>query len=307
MNLQFLFFLPFLFFLSFFPFACQSHASEQTLPDTLRVGYSAKLLGDADARDAQVAMDLWARELNRFVGVRTFPKSIIFADLPSMFEAIQKRQVDMISLQALDFLRFKDRVPLEPVFVSANQADGRQERVFLVRKEKAPTKMDSLKNKTLALQSRSKDEVTHLWLETLLAREGIPDPQEFFGQVKEVTKGSQAVMPVFFRQVDAAIVARSTFETMSLLNPQIGGDLTVIAHSKSLLGNISCFHRDLAENLKKIIIAKAPTLHESPNLKQMFIFFQSDRFILFQPSHLHNLAELWREYQDIRKKSSARR
>ena len=282
-------------------------AEETRYPDVIRVGYSSKLFADVDIRDVQVAMDMWAKELNRIVGVNTFPKSIIFTDTVSMVEAVKQHQVDMLSLSAIDYLAIKDKVPLEPTFVASNGLDKRQERVLLVRKDRGITKVGQLKGKTLATLSRSRDEASLVWLDVVLAREGIREGEKFFTAVREATKASQAILPVFFRQVDAAIVSRSAFETMIALNPQIGQEISVLASSKNLLGNISCVHRDLNSGLKKLIIEKAQRLHESAGTKQMFTLLQTDRIVLFQPSYLDSLADLIREHTELTMKLAKKR
>jgi ABC-type phosphate/phosphonate transport system substrate-binding protein len=277
----------------------RTFAEEIRYPDVIRVGYSSKLFADVDIRDVQVAMDMWAKELNRIVGVNTFPKSVIFTDTVSMVEAVKQHKVDMLSLSAIDYLAIKDRVPLEPAFVALNGLDKRHERVLLVRKDKGVTKVIQLKGKTLAVLSRSRDEASLIWLDVVLAREGLREGEKFFGTVREANKASQAILPVFFRQADAAIVSRSAFETMIALNPQIGQQISVLASSKNLLGNISCFHRDLDSGLKKLIIEKAQRLHESAGTKQMFTLLQTDRIVLFQPSYLDSLADLIREHNEL--------
>jgi ABC-type phosphate/phosphonate transport system substrate-binding protein len=276
-----------------------TRAEETRYPDIIRVGYSAKLFADVDIRDVQAAMDLWAKELNRMVGVNTFPKSIIFTDMASMVEAVKQHKVDMLSLSALDYLSVKDKLPLEPTFVASNGVDNRQERVLLVRKDEGITKVAQLKGRVLAVLSRSRDEVSFIWLDVVLAREGIHERVNFFSTIREATKASQAILPVFFHQVDAAIVPRSAFETMIALNPQIGQEIGVLASSKNLLGNIACFHRDLDSGLKKRIIEKAPRLHESPGMGQMFTLLKTDRIVLFQPSYLDSLADLVREHSEL--------
>jgi phosphonate transport system substrate-binding protein len=159
----------------------------------------------------------------------------------------------------------------------------------------------------MIIPSFAKDEISSLWLDNLLAREGLPDSRNFLGALKEVNKTSQGVMSLFFRQADAALVTRSVFETMTQLNPQIGEALAINTKSKSFLGFISCMRKNLDPKLKQLIKERAVKLHENQNLKQMFILLQTDRIIYFQPEHLENLSELWRESQNVGKNTAQRR
>ncbi|MBP1719567.1 MAG: ABC-type phosphate/phosphonate transport system periplasmic component-like protein, partial [Deltaproteobacteria bacterium] len=152
-----------------------------------------------------------------------------------------------------------------------------------------------------------KDEISSLWFETLLVREGLPDSRNLLGVIKEVNKTSQGVMGLFFRQADAALTTRSVFETMTQLNPQIGEALAVSTKSKSFLGFISCMRKNLDPNLKNLIKEKAVKFHENQNLKQMFILLQTERIIPFRPEFLEDLSELWRESQNPGKNTAKRR
>jgi ABC-type phosphate/phosphonate transport system substrate-binding protein len=281
-------------------------AEENGFPKVVRIGYSLKIFPDVDIRDAQVAMDLWSREINRIVQANVFPKSVIFQDIPSMLEAIRKQEIDMLNLASLDYLRIKNKSNIEPLFVTANQVGNGQERVLIVRKDRGLAKISHLKDTILNVQSRLRDEISLLWLNTLLARNGSMEAEKFFRQVREVSKASQAVLPVFFGQVDSAVVSRSGMEMTSVLNPQLNEDLSILASSKNLVGYISCINKSFDESLKRLMIEKAPKMHESPSGKQMFILVQVDRVIPFKPSYLDNLIELEREHRMLSGGSIAR-
>jgi ABC-type phosphate/phosphonate transport system substrate-binding protein len=282
-------------------------AAEKSYPALFKVGFSSKVFVDVDARDAQVAMDMYARELNRIVGVETPARASIFMDSHALAEAILRKEVDMPILPALDFLRFEGKVPCEPVFTATNQTGEKQERLLLVRKDGGILRLDLLKGKTVAIPAILRDEVSSLWFESLLAREGLPEMKYFLGSTREMNKASQGIMALFFRQVDAAITLRSVFEIMTQLNPQIGQDLAVIVKSESYLGTISCLHKNLDKDLRQIILERAVKLHEAPNLKQMFTLLQTERIVHFRPDHLENLLELWRQSRNSEKNSAKRR
>jgi ABC-type phosphate/phosphonate transport system substrate-binding protein len=284
-----------------------ARAAEKSHPDIFRVGFSSKVFLDVDIRDAQVAMDMYARELNRIVGVETPARASIFMDTHAMAEAILRKEVDMPILPALDFLRYQDKVPCEPVFMATNQIGERQERLLLVRKDGGIARLDHLKGKTMVIPTFLRDEVSSLWFETLLAREGLPEMKHFLGSTREVNKASQGIMALFFRQADAAITIRSAFEIMTQLNPQVGQDLAVIAKSKPYLGTVSCLHKNLDKDLRQIILERAVKLHEAPNLRQMFTLLQTERIVHFRPDQLENLLELWRQSRNFEKNSANRR
>jgi hypothetical protein len=73
-----------------------------------------------------------------------------------------------------------------------------------------------------------------LWLDTQLLRQQLPPSHSFFRSVKLVENASQAVLPVFFRQADACLLPRWSYDTMVELNPQVKEQTTILVHSPLL-------------------------------------------------------------------------
>ena len=148
--------------------AGHGQAGNKALADiTIRVGYSLSLFPDVEKKDAQIAIEIWSKELNRLIGTRAVPKAVIFDDLQALVDAANNGEIDMVSLVTLDYIKIKDRVSLEPAFVPLNRDEKGEEKILLVRRDKGITKISQLKNKKLALQSGTKGNIALLWLDTL--------------------------------------------------------------------------------------------------------------------------------------------
>ena len=268
---------------------------QDVLPKVLRVGFSSRVFADTDPRDAQAAMELWTKELSHSMGIKALPRTIIFRNTADLLEAVNKGDLIIVSLPAIDYLKIHDEAQLTPSIVSSSNAGRGREFVLITRRDRGIRTVADLRGKTINLLPAAKQEVSHLWLDVLLMREGKRDSSSFFRQVKEAASASQAIMTVFFKQADAAIVSRGAFETSKDLNPQIGNQLSVIAESKSLMGDISCIPNMVNNKLKLSIEYAAEHLHESTIGKQIFTLFQIDRTIPFQPSYLDGISDLLRE------------
>ena len=268
---------------------------QDVLPKVLRVGFSSRVFADTDPRDAQAAMELWTKELSHSMGIKALPRTIIFRNTADLLEAVNKGDLIIVSLPAIDYLKIHDEARLTPSIVSSSNAGRGREFVLITRRDRGIRTVADLRGKTINLLPAAKQEVSHLWLDVLLMREGKRDRSSFFRQVKETASASQAIMTVFFKQADAAIVSRGAFETSKALNPQIGNQLSVIAESKSLMGDISCIPNMVNNKLKLSIEYAAEHLHESTIGKQIFTLFQIDRTIPFQPSYLDGISDLLRE------------
>jgi len=66
-------------------------------PEILRVGYSTKFLNDVGVADAQVALELWTRELSKSAMpmLKMQPKPLIEDNLQSIVNALKNREIDL--------------------------------------------------------------------------------------------------------------------------------------------------------------------------------------------------------------------
>lgn len=206
----------------------------------LNIGYTKSLLSDVDFKDAQVAMDLWVKELSKSTKNPLQPRSILIDDLPALIRAINAKQVDVLGLSCLDYFKIKDQVNLEPGMVVIIGGKPSKEFSLITRRDKGLKNLGELKNsKLLVCDEKPGNGVPLMWLDTFLVKQGVPSSKRLFISIKEVDKVSQAVLPLFFKQVDACLVSRSGFETMVELNPQIGEQLTILATSPGfVLGGV---------------------------------------------------------------------
>jgi phosphonate transport system substrate-binding protein len=273
---------------------------------TLRVGFSAQVFPDIDQRDAQVAMELWTRELARGMGIKTTPITIIYKNPNDLLEAVKRGDLTVATLPAIEYLQIKGKSPLTPIIVASSNAGTARQYALIVKRGRGIKSIADLRGKTILIPSSTKYAASHIWLHILLGRGLQQDRSLFFRQVHESPAASKSILKVFFNQVDAAIVSRGALETSKLLNPQIERELAVIAESKPLHGDITCVPTIVSEKLKHAITNSALHLHETTTGKQMFTLFQIDKVIPFNSSYLSGLEELLRERDRLMTKQTKR-
>jgi phosphonate transport system substrate-binding protein len=240
------------------------------------------------------------------MGLRTVPQTVIFKNAADLLAAVKRGELTIVSLPAIDYLKIRNEVRMTPFVVSSSNAGKARQFILLVRRDSGIRTVADLRGKTVLILPATKHEVCHLWLDVLLIREGNRDRSTFLRQVKEANSASQAIMALFFRQTDAAIVSRGAFETAMDLNPQIGNQLSVISESKSLLGDITCIPDSVNDKLRISIEYAALHLHERAIGRQIFTLFKIDRTISYQPSYISGVSDLLKEYARLKAKAFKR-
>lgn len=264
------------------------------LPKVLHVAFSSRTFPGVELSDAQIAMELWARELSRNAGI---PKArvTIFNDVNEIREAVRHGNIHMVTMPPVEFLKYRRELKIVPAYVAANKSGKDMENLIVVRRDSGMQTVRDLRGRTLAMASASHHGASLIWLNVLSMREGAGQATGFFRRLHETKNASQAVIGVFFRKFDGALVTRASLEACSSVNPQLDRELAVIAKSDSLVGDISCLPVNIGEKLRIAIDTAALTLHEKTVGRQMATLFQVNRVAPFKPSYLSGLEELLRE------------
>ena len=269
-------------------------------------GYSARLLFDVVPRDAQAALELWSRELHRLAGHTIRPRPIIYEDLRTMIDAVSRKEIDLVALSALDYLRLADRALVEPALVGNKGNGAYEEHVLLVRGDSRISRFEDVRGKRLVVPAGTMGEMALLWLDTLLFRRGLPDTAGYVAEVKTAGKTQQALLSVFFGQADAAVVPRSGFATSIELNPQLGRQLTIIAASPTLLPGLMCFRKEFDAEQRRIVTEASLDLKNNAAGRQILMLFKIREVVRFSSEDIEQLVGLLREHTASQRKRGGR-
>jgi len=273
----------------------------------LRSGFLSRIFSDIDPRDAQATLEILTREISRNMGLSTTPRVIIYPSIEAMTCAIRNGELDIISMPTVEYLRIRDTVPLIPSFVGAHNNGMGTKYILIARHDSGIRSFSDLKGKTILLPQANKHEESHVWLDVLLMKEGKTNINAFFSRVKEFPKISHAIMGVFFRQADGAIVTRAGLDANMALNPQIGRQLTVIAESPFLSDGVTCLLPTASETFRRTVGKAIMKLNESTTGRQLFTIFQTSGTVPFKSAYLEGLEELLREQSRLKTKSAKRK
>lgn len=281
--------------------------AEEALLPSLVIGFSSSVLADVDLKDAKAATKLWADVIMRRKNQKVESQAEIYESQASMEAALRAELVDFVWLLPKDFLDTRGRLPIVPVVISTPLKGLLNEFVLLVRRDAGVRSLRDLKNKRLALEVEHDGSIPLIWLETLLMKEGEAEkPHQFFASIRATRKSSPTVLPVFFGQADACIVARGAFETMVELNPQLGKELQAIATSAPFASAVGSLRTGFYEKYKGQITSSLELLHDDPQGRQILTLFRQGKLVRFNESYLASVASLLKERDALRLKLGRR-
>lgn len=275
-----------------FPGTAQAEPSSPTAH--LNAGYPRVAFTDVDLKDAQAALEMWTRQVTKVSEFPMTTKVSIYPDELAIAEAFQEKKLDLGILSTSMYLKIKDKVFLDPVFVPSCHNHVGDEYLLVVHRESGITSVKQLQGRKILMHPRITPLSIHiLWVNWLLKQQGLPPYERFFGGVKEMEKPSQAILPVFFKKAEACLVMRRVFQTVTELNPQMGQDLVIIAQSPPLLRGIIVFRRDYSDKIKQAVSKTLAELHTHPQGKQILTLLKYDKLVTFKTEYLHSLAPFY--------------
>jgi len=266
----------------------------------LRVGYPSRMFFDVDARDAQVAIELWSKQVTTHMGTPLESRTIFFDNLDSLVKMIKGGEIDVLTLFTLDYMKIKEKVDIEPFLVAVRNDQVGDEFLLLTHVDSRANSIEDLKDGDLIVETgRSSLPLGLLWLDTLLMKAELAKRSSYFNSIKETTKTSQAILPVFFQQADLCIVTRHSFETMAELNPQLHTNLIVLAHSPNLVRALYFAQKGMDSEIREVVEDGATQLQHHVEGQQILTLFKAERIIPFEPHYLDGVKDLLNEHKEL--------
>ncbi len=260
-------------------------------PIIMRLGYTHYAFSDVDLKDAQAAMEIWTKHIVKG-SIPVEPKVTIYRDEESLLRALQTNEVNMAALASTTYLKVKDKLPLKPFFVPLSKGQVGEEFCLLVHRQSGITDASQLKNRKLLFFPRcSPNSPQNLWLNNFLRDKGLLDKDRFFKCIEITETPSQAVLPVFFRKIDACYVPRQFIETIAEMNPQVGHNLQILTHSPPIVRGLLVIRSDIDPDLKELLTKSLNEMDKQPQGRQILTLLRYDRLIPYQPGHLANVVD----------------
>lgn len=265
----------------------------------LRLAISVETLIGANINDARAAYRVWISEAFRQAGnvpIEIAPE--IFVPSVQILREIRQGAVDCFGINALEFAKVIDLTDPDDVLLLSYLASG-IEYVLLVHRNSPFCRLEDLHGAQIATQLNHDMVLLPAWLDTMLAARSLPAAAHFFPRLTDCEKLSQALLPVFFRRLDGACVARRNWDTAVELNPQLGRDLWPLAVSPPVIPCGIGVRRGSNPAAVKIFIDSMLRLSGEPEGRQILALYQATGFVVRPLSVLNETLEMVRQHERV--------
>ena len=250
-------------------------------------------LNEADARASIKALSSTIARENE---IEADPDPLITTTTEQTADAVRTGLIDAISLTMEEYRVLRTQVAFDRFLLSVFAGDPTETYLLLVHKQGPLQTLADLKGRKLLVLSGARMSLALPWLDVELLKNSLPASSDLAGVLAEAAKAPRAILPVFFRQADACLVARRAYNTVIELNPQIGRDLRVLASSPPYIPGMFAFRASCSSKLKEKSIRVFTQLHQTLYGQQSLLIFQSSQVQEFPASAFANALSLLDEY-----------
>jgi ABC-type phosphate/phosphonate transport system substrate-binding protein len=268
----------------------------------IQFGLAGSLLESLNASDALAATKIWAENLGMPEGLWDRVDTCVLYSHANLIDQVNHGLLDIIAIPTLEYIAIEHELAAKPAvtYVLGNQLETKY--VLLVSRDAGIKTLDDLKDKRIGIFSKGgAHSLAKLWLDVYLMKNGFEPKEKFFKDVINVSMPSQAILPVFFNQLDAAVVSSLTFELGVELNPQLGQRLKIFSSSEPFVTTVVCLRNNLDENIKNRYVDCALNAHENLRTFQIFTLYRVTRIVRWESSYLDNVRKLIENFKQLSK------
>ena len=208
-------------------------------------------------------------------------------------QAVRNGLVDGVAVTMPEYVQVAAYCEPDFFVLDNKHAHGGEEYLILAHAASGIRSAPDLRGRSLIVHDASVTCLADAWLRVLLAQVAGGGRKEFFGTAaRDANISRGVVLPVFFRKADACLVARSAFDTMCELNPQLARELRVVATSPKVVPVLTGFHKNALPDVKTRLASALVTLQHSVIGGQVLTLFQSRGIVAGDSSALRGTLEM---------------
>jgi len=267
--------------------------------ESFRIGFYQPSSKAMNSTDFKIGMEIWLKEMAGQYGIDT--RTYYYKDPKKLAEAFRDKTINMAVATPLVFVRYFDKKLMVPGVVGFKTSKEKSSKMLvLVRKEDRRKPLALLLRRPVAIPRIADN--GRLFLRYQCLRHGIRRPLKFL----KLQNGGQAILKLFFKKSDIAVVSQATFDMAAELNPQVKERLEPYMKADLPIGSFTYIRRGIDPRLYRTIIEHALKMPDTPRGKQVLILFQTDTVEVCNVHDLDSTERFYKMYRHLLQRRAKR-
>ncbi len=266
---------------------------------SLSIGYYLPSISDTNLKDIKISLNFWASEVSKNSNINL--KSYFYKNIKKLKSDLKNKKIDLVTASTLVLAKDFKPGTFQDGFKSIGTNPKAQNRLLLlIQKDKPYKKLKDLRHKTIARIANQ--DIESLYLNVKLQESFHQNANQFFKKNIFLKNYAKAILKLFFKKADVALVTQEAFDLASELNPQIKKRLKVIDRYDVKLITMGLFRKDVSKNIIDKFMSTVVKLHLTPRGKQILTIYKADHIISGKVSELISIKKLYRKYLTLTSK-----
>ena len=164
--------------------------------------------------------------------------------------------------------------------------------LILIRNDSEIKTIEQLKGKKIAVQRGVIQDLGGLYLETLLLEKNLPLPAQYFSEIVKTDTSNVALVNLFFKKVDVALMSESEFNVAAELNPQMRLQIKAIESSDSYINFVAATTKAVPIDKREAIKNNMLAIEKSAKGRSMLRLLKIDGFKVINLNELTSVRAL---------------
>ncbi len=265
----------------------------------IQVGGSVDALHDTSVTDAEIGFKLIFNAM--LVDAKESFSIKIYDSHEELVEDFKSGKIQAIYMSSLKLLELGDVVHPTGRYVVQYGPSLKQRYLLLVRNSQKIGSLTDLRNKKLSIAAGHV--VGERYLSVMLLKQGLPELEQFFGEIERVKEVNTAVVNLFFGKVDAALVPEFSYELACELNPQLRSSISVFSSSNPMVYEAIGMRYDFPQERIDRIEPHIFGIELSKRMEHLFKTFRITRLYRVNEETLKEVIELNKTYYALSHKA----
>ena len=252
-------------------------------------------------KDARVAIKVWLEDVAASYGGDL---SLKFYDSNNtLYKDFLDNRVDMIVLSLPYYFANREKIDNNAMdFWSIAMSKDRYIKYYLISlKDSKVNSFNDIKGKSISITSN--DTVGNIWIDKKSLKTFKTSYKNIFSEIHPVLKESTALLNVFFKKRDLAIITKKTWDTMVELNPSIKNKIKIIDETKEKhLPFIGFFSKYADKRSIDAFFELSINLRDLKGSSQVIDLLKFESIFKVKEESLIELENYYKEYYILKKK-----